>query len=243
MALQFPSDNTRWVGYIRFQPLDHDDNEVGQIIELPLPPTLNLSDGITYENVDLGMAGQAAEALANSELQDLAKKYGARYTDADGNVDFAQMGSDIVAKIGVSGARLANGKVPNPDTRTMFKQPNLRSVAFTFKLIPTTSKEPKTIREIVKEFRTHMYPEKDGEGPNIFYRFPHKFQIEMFLGADAKTKIPPDFKPMYLTQCTVSYGGGVLAKQNSDHWFAETDIQLNFTEAVTLVSGDVKDGY
>lgn len=88
-----------------------------------------------------------------------------------------------------------------------------------------------------------MYPSKDGEGPNIFYAFPDKFKIEMFLGADAQTIVPPFFHFMYLTTANVSYGGGVLAKQNSKHWFAETDLQLSFTEEKTLMQSDIEAGW
>ena len=240
----FPEDNTRRVGFIRFKAYTHDGVPVGQAVELPLPPTLTFNDTITYENFDQGISGQIIEAAATGNLEELAELYGQRYNPDDtAQAKLNQLASDIVAKVGSNASRLANGKAPNPDTRSMFKQPNMRSVGFTFKLIPLSSGEPELIKDIIKEFRTHMYPEKDGEGPNIFYRFPDKYKIEMFLGATEKTKIPPKFHFMYLTGLNVSYGGGVLAKQNSNHWFAETDLQLSFTEEKTLLQSDIRKGW
>lgn len=245
MTIKFPEDDTRRVGFIRFTPVKHDGTPAGEDIELPLPPTVTFNDAITYENFDQGMGGQIIEAFAKGELKDLAGEYAARY-NVDGNTamdNLNQLASDVLTKIGSNAGRLAKGKTPNPDTRSLFKQPNLRSVGFTFKMIPLSSTEPSTIKQIVKKFRKHMYPSKDGEGPNIFYAFPDKFKIEMFLGADAQTIVPPFFHFMYLTTANVSYGGGVLAKQNSKHWFAETDLQLSFTEEKTLMQSDIEAGW
>jgi hypothetical protein len=242
----FPEDNSRRVGFIRFRPYKHDGSPAGgEAIELPLPPTLTFNDQITYENFDQGMAGQVIEAAASGNLEELAKLYGQRYNpdDANGAAKLDLLASDIINKIGSNAARLANGKAPNPDTRSMFKQPNMRSVGFTFKLVPLSSSEPELIKDIIKKFRKHMYPEKDGDGPNIFYRFPDKFKIQIFLGATEKTEVPPKFHFMYLTGLSVSYGGGVLAKQDSKHWFAETDLQLSFTEEKTLLQSDVEAGW
>jgi hypothetical protein len=242
MTMKFPDDDTRRAGFIRFTPHTHAGAPAGEDIELPLPPTLTLNDNITYENFDRGMTGQIVAAAAGGDLEELANLYGERYSDGE-SVNFERMKEDIIAKIGSNASRLEKGRAPNPDTRSMFKQPNLRSVGFNFKMIPTSSKEPDKIKDIIKAFRMHMYPSKDGEGPNIFYVFPNKFKIEMFLGADAQTEIPPNFHDMYLTSANVSYGGGVLAKQNSKHWFAETDLQLSFTESKTLVQSDIEGGF
>lgn len=244
MTIKFPKDDSRRPGFIRFTPVKHNGGYAGEDIELPLPPTVTFNDTITYENFDQGMTGQIIEAAATGNLEELAKLYGERYNPDDTTAaKLDQLASDIVTKIGSNAKRLASGKAPNPDTRSMFKQPNLRSIGFTFKFIPLSSDEPDTIKDIIKKFRTHMYPEKDGEGPNIFYRFPDKFKIEMFLGADAQTIVPPFFHFMYLTQASVSYGGGVLAKQNRNHWFAETDLQLSFTEEKTLLQRDITLGW
>lgn len=248
MTIKFPKDDTRRPGFIRFTPVKHDGGYAGEDIELPLPPTVTFNDNITYENFDQGMSGQIIEAFAKDGmdgLKELAGEYSKRY-NVDGNTamdNLNQLASDVLTKIGSNAGRLANGKTPNPDTRSLFKQPNLRSIGFTFKFIPLDPKEPETIKEIIQKFRRHMYPTKDGEGPNIFYRFPDKFKIEMFLGADAQTVIPPFFHFMYLTATSVSYGGGVLAKSNSNHWFAETDLQLSFTEEKTLLQSDILAGW
>jgi len=178
-------------------------------------------------------------------VKELAGEYAKRYggDEMSATDTLSQLASDVLNKIGSNASRLANGKTPNPDTRSLFKQPNLRSIGFTFKFVPLATDEPDTIKRIIKKFRKHMYPEKDGDGPNIFYRFPDKFKIEMFLGADAQTIVPPFFHHMYLTTANVSYGGGVLAKSNRNHWFAETDLALSFTEEKTLLQSDIELGW
>ena len=241
--LSFPEDITRRPGFIRFTPVKHDGGFAGDSIELPLPPTLTFNDTIVYENFDMGIGGQLLEAFAEGGMDEVVKQYKARYTDPGAMKGLEQLTSDVLTKIGSNAGRLAKGKTPNPDTRSLFKQPNLRSVGFTFKMVVTDPKEPNKIRQIVKRFRKHMYPTKDGDGPNIFYRFPDKFRIMMFLGHPAATIIPPFFHYMYLTTCNVSYGGGVVAKNNSNHWFAETDLQLSFTEEKTLMQNDIEAGW
>ena len=246
--LSFPEDITRRPGFIRFTPVKHDGGFAGDSIELPLPPVLTFNDTIVYENFDMGIGGQLIETFAQAGggqagLEAAREQYAARYTDEGLVAGASQLTSDILTKIGSNAGRLAKGKTPNPDTRSLFKQPNLRSVGFNFKMVVTDPKEPNKIRRIVKRFRKHMYPSKDGDGPNIFYRFPDKFRIMMFLGHPSATIIPPFFHYMYLTTCNVSYGGGVLASNNSNHWFAETDLQLSFTEEKTLMQNDIEAGW
>lgn len=247
-GLSFPADDTRRVGYIRFTPVAHDGGEPAnggaEEIQLPLPPTLTFNDTITYENFDQGMGGQVIEAFAKGGMdgvKGLAGQYAERYGGDEMTAmdTLGKLTSDILTKIGSNAGRLANGTTPNPDTRSLFKQPNMRSVGFTFKLIPLSTDEPQIIKDIIKKFRTHMYPRKDGDGPNIFYVFPDKFKIEIILGGRT---IPPEFHFMYLTTCNVSYGGSVLAKNDGNHWFAETDLQLSFTEEKTLLQDDIMSG-
>ena len=146
----------------------------------------------------------------------------------------------------IAGAfKSAAGVTSNPNTRVLFKSVGLREFAFAFKFIATSPKEATEIKEIIKLFRTELYPENinlpvAGSNISIGYRFPNKFQIEVeYNGEEIATKI----KPCYLRDVGVTYNNTAMA-MHSDGNFSEVEMTLSFQETRTLNRKDVEeDGF
>ena len=253
MPLHFPDDLSRWPGKVRFTPVDKDNNPLRQQVELPLPSGLQFADGMSYENADLNQTGLLLDKMIEGNM-DVFKN---RYTDdADMSKEGAQSGfqkmaSDIGVIAGGNQVRAIKQYTPNPNTTALFKQPNLRTFQFVFKLVPSYTKEVNEIEKIVRNFRQHMYPQFQGntEGDDLFYEFPHKFQIEMWLGNGTtvtQKPIEPKIDYCYLTAMNTTYNSGtnaVMSRRGSNLSFAETDISLTFLEAKAINSHMVQLGY
>lgn len=252
MALQFPSELSRWPGYVQFTPHNKFNAPIGQQIELPLPSGLQFADGMTYENADLNMVGNLLENMVNDNMS----AFEGRYTDdpegtENGRTGFQKLAADIGVKAGGNQVRALEKRTPNPNTTALFKQPNLRTFQFTFKLIPTQTGEVRTIENIIKEFRTHMYPVRDAvsDDDNLFYHFPQRFKIKMWLGngkSITAKPIEPKIDYCYLTAMNTVFNSStnaVMSRGGSNLSFAETDISLTFMETKALSSGKILAGY
>ena len=254
MALQFPRDLTMFPGVIRFSPYNKNNVPIGNQVELPLPSGLQFADGMTYENADLNMVGDLLATMASD--QTISDVYGDRYTSdpegtENGRSGFQKLAADIGVKAGGNQVRALEKRTPNPNTTALFKQPNLRTFQFAFKLIPTHPDEVRTIEKIIKEFRTHMYPQRDAtnEGDNLFYHFPQRFQIRMWLGNGntiTRKPVEPKIDYCYLTAMNTVFNSStnaVMSQYGSNLSFAETDISLTFMESKALASGRIRQGY
>ena len=234
---------------MEFSFVPHKNNSAGSggmKVILPLPPSVSLADGLDYETYNAGISGQVIEAAMkqaqSGDLTALMKATGDRYITADGNVDFGKLKNELTSKMGTQTMKNASGLRAHPDTRSIFKAPNLRTMQFDFKLVALQGSDSLLIKEIIKEFRKNAYPEKDGgeEDPNLFYRLPNLCKIKMYLGGMI---IPPRFKDMYITNVNVTYGGQVLSEYDANHWFSETNLSIGLTESETLTSQRVVEGY
>ena len=230
--------------------------EMGRQVSLYLPIGLQYRDNVAYDNMDLGGMGAAAEQGlisgrgAITSMIDGGMKTVAAGLKGAANKDVAKLGAvKLVSALPdeVTGAfKSAAGVTSNPNTRVLFKQVNLREFSFVFKFIPTSKKEADEVKEIVKLFRTELYPENivlplPGESAiSIGYRFPNKFQIDIeYKGKPIATKI----KPCYLRDVGVTYNNTAMS-MHSDGNFQETEMTLAFQESRTLNRKDVEeDGF
>lgn len=236
-----------------------DERRYERSVSLYLPTGLQFADKVDYENVDLGVTGGAvASGLAGGQgaIQSAAKSM----VDGVGsfiegfstaaNSDLARLAAVRTAsKFGdeTGNAVKSFARVTlNPNTRTLFKSVGIRSFSFSFKMIAESEREAREIREIIKFFRTELYPQKITLGENgdqsenfsLGYRFPNKFQIEMFYNdVPVATKILPCF----LDSFTTTYNGTSMS-MHRDGSFEEVDITMSFTEARTLSRKDIEEG-
>lgn len=225
-------------------------------ITLYLPQAVQIADGIQYDNVNLGvLGGSAANAMQEGAglATALASGIGSSIRSLTDAFKIDSLSSDTgrlaVTKVaskmgeGVGGAVSSNTLVAvNPNTRSLFKQVNLREFSFTFKMIPSNPKETQAIKDIIKSFRTNMYPEafniQDTDIP-AGYKFPAIFEIDLLYGSkELATRILPS----YLRSFNAVYNSsGMGFLEGGD--FSEVDISLSFVESATLTKQLVEQGY
>ena len=232
-------------------------SQIDKTVKLFTPVALQFRDNVAYDNADLGFGGGIGEAAGKSGkniLSSLIGGIGSTLTaglqgSAGGDLGKLAMTQVSVAKVAGEGANLAvkqaAGVTMNPNTRALFKSVALREFAFTFKFIATSEREAEEIEEIIKFFRTELYPEDilvdiGGVDASIGYRFPNKFNIAvMYDGKEIATKI----QPCFLRDISITYNPTNSA-MHSDGKFTEIDMTLAFTETSTLSRKKVEEeGY
>ena len=222
-------------------------------ISLYLPLGLAFRDNVTYENFDLGAAGASMEAglgFAESMVKGLGS-FVSQLTSGD-NGDLAKLaGVQLASQFGSYGAeaqaasKLAGGVTLNPNSRILFKQPNIREFTFAFKMIAKSKKEAREINEIIKLLRTELYPDEitanvGDASISLGYKFPNKFNIAFEYDGD---KIPglAKIKPCYLRDVSTTFNASQMA-MHEDGNFMEVDMTLSFQETKALVRKDVSEG-
>ena len=211
-------------------------------VSLYLPNTIQFTDGIEYSNVDLGARGGAVESALRSGKSVggvIAATLGGGF-DLTSMRELFETGLDTEAaqlllnrtlgKVGedVRGAiESSTGLTLNPNRRSLLRGVSLRRFRFTFKLIPTSEKESREIKSIIKFFRSEMYPEEIPVGPvAVGYKFPSKFHITMvYRGKRVATGILPCFLESFDTNYNPN-AMGMLRDGN----FPEIDISMSFIE-------------
>lgn len=244
MALEFPSDRRTYEGVIRFTIIrtNADGSESdGETCDLYLPVGVQIADRVEYENIGLGALGLLAG-------------------EGGTNVDFAP--SDVVQDQQTRGlilseitkkfsdragavARARTKTAPNPNTRALFKQVSLRSFQFSFKFIPTSESEANTIPQIIRFFRTEMYPLSiaGGEQGSLGYKFPNKFKIQFFYdNIELATKIAPAYLEAFVTNYNPTQQAFFKSGNGNPH-FSETDINMTLTEAQALDQAKILEGF
>ena len=241
--MEFPSDKTGYPGELRFTLVDF-AGVLGEEVSLYMPAGALFADRVEYENQNLAGLGIAAEdggggltgAVSDLLQDDEAAKFAAS--------EVVKMFSERAG----AAARARNKTAPNPNTRALFKQVSLRSFQFNFKLIPTNEGEAQSIKQIIKFFRTEMYPKSLGTGPSggsLGYKFPNRFEIQMFYDGK-ENDMAPKIAPSYLESFSASYnptGQTMLQTGGGTPYFAETDINLTFTESQALDQSKIAEGF
>ncbi len=230
-------------------------NALGRQVSLYIPAGLQFRDNVAYDNMQIGGMGAAAEAglqsgkgAVNALLEQTGKTLGSAFGGA-ANADVAKLATvKLMSRFPdeIAGAFRSAGQVTtNPNTRVLFKEVALREFAFAFKFIATSPKEAEEIKEIIKLFRTELYPENitvpiAGSEISVGYRFPNKFQINLeYDNEEIATRI----KPCYLRDVNVTYNNTAMA-MHSDGNFQEIEMSLSFQETRTLNRKDVEeDGF
>ena len=226
-------------------------------VTLYLPQAISFADQADYEsNVQLGAIGGSAESVINRGGSAGAAIAGAAR-------EGVSVLSDLVTgNSGASGAaaRLAATRISNtipgetagnvassvlrvavnPNKRTLFRSVNIREFSFQFKMIANSAREATEIDNIIKYFRTELYPSVVPGAEIVGYNFPNLFDIQMkYNNQPVATKI----QPSYLRNVTTTYNPSSMG------WHAngkpsEVDITLAFVEERTLNKSDVSDrGY
>jgi len=228
------------------------DGSKGGSCMLYMPSALQMQDGVSFDNVALGASGVAALQTVNdaqSTMQQAGEmlKATAGLTGISAILDAAKANKDVggvvMSKLsGLAGDRAgaiasnATQTAVNPNTRATFKTVNHREHSFQFKFLPRNVEEGREIENIVKFFRTELYPESIQVGDiSVGYKFPNKFAIQMLYNGK---QIGQRLLPAFLRSVSTTYNG-TSQSFYKDGKFSEIDLSLNFIEHVTMSRDDI----
>jgi hypothetical protein len=226
-----------------------------EVIDLYLPIGLQFRDNVTYENFDLGSIGAGMEAGLGF-AESMTKGVGSIIRGVMGGAateNVARLaGVQLASKFGSFSAeaaavqKLAGGVTLNPNTRVLFKQPNIRDFTFTFKFVAKSAKESEVVQNIIKTFRRELYPSSIdvplGDATiSLGYVFPKKFNIEFQYGGNPIPGLAK-IKPCYLRDVSTTYNSSQMG-MHSDGNFLEIDMTLSFQETSALTRADIEGGF
>lgn len=232
-----------------------------QKVTLYLPQAIQIQDAASYDtNVELGsLGGGVASAIAAKQNVGSALEAGAsrinsmvRSLTQDPRNISREEASLATARIAANtpslgfgatisqGIVAATGVTTNPNVRALFRSVPIRNFSFQFTLIPTSQKESIEIREIIKFFRTELYPvQLEAGGVAYGYKFPNRFIIRV---SYKNREIPGvKFLPVYLQSFNATYNPNGMGMHKDGGW-PEVGITMSFTEGKALNRADVEEG-
>lgn len=225
-----------------------------QNIFLPMPPSLSTSYGVQYQNAEVGLGGKAllstvtsaVEGIQNLSEGDAVNKLVSAgksiLTDLSNTSaeDIAKAAITTVARIAaesdspvIQGALSSQNIAANPYQAVFFQAPNFRTHGFSYTLFAKNEAETRTIKEIIRTFKSAMLP-SFGAG-SLFFNYPKVFEIEFrhneFL-FEIGTSVLTSFEVNYHGDNTPSYFDSTKAPTN-------VQITMSFQELNVLTSEDV----
>ena len=222
----------------------------GTSVELYLPLGIQYRDNVTYENFDIGSVGAAMEGglgFAESMMKGVGS-FVTNITGGGGN-DLARLAAiQLSGKAKGAAAelqavqKLSGGITLNPNSRVLFKQPNIREFAFAFKFVARSENEAKIIDQIIRFFRTELYPDEitanvGNTSVSLGYRFPNKFNIAFEYNGEEIRSLAK-IKDCYLRDVSTTFNPTTMAMHKGGY-FTEIDMNLSFQETRALVRKDV----
>ena len=226
---------------------------------------MQFNDNALYDNADLNSLGATSEALIQSGASALSSVIGAAsqgvgsiFDAITGNKQLTETALRVGAaraidlgsflNSGVANAlRLTNRTVINPNTRALFRGVNLREFTFQFKMIAESQQEAAIVEQIVKHFRTQMYPDTypvnigNNVSADLGFAFPNVFEITFKYKNGINERIPKiHFCYLRNVSTTINPTGGTFRRDGQPN---EIDLTLSFVEYRTLNKKDIKAGY
>jgi hypothetical protein len=232
----------------------------GAFCSLYMPGNLTFQDGVQYDEIPLGVIGASVESIINSgtpaaaavergvmaamgeSVNSISDFFKAGANDAGARYAALRIAKHLGGEQVYGGVSSALQTSINPNKRLLFKEVNLRDFNFSFKLIPSSKEEATEISNIVKFFRTELYPEDNVELTNGIiagHRFPNKFRITF---KHRKRDVAYKILDSHLVNISSAYnttGAGFFEDGN----FTELDVTLFFREATTLSKAKIQEGY
>lgn len=198
--LSFPSDQGKYWMALGFTEYAYSlsgtpvRSMVGQSIILPVPINLQDTDNIQYQ--EFSMVKQVGQALGNvlGTAGAIAQSTGKLSESVAGIL------GGVAGFIGdtAEAAGVATGYAVNTIQSLKFVQPSLKQHSFQWKLVPNTPAESKTIHEIIRKIKYHIYPSVTGAG--LAFRYPDL--INIYLYNQDRMYI---FKPAFVREFSVNY--------------------------------------
>lgn len=229
-------------------------------VTLHLPQAIQIQDGVSYNTAfELGVIGGGVESAllsnqnvgesvvksvssVNNMIRELARGNYSAISREEASLA-AQRVARNIPRIGTeatAGIASATGVTTNPNVRTIFQSVPIRNFSFSFNLVPTSKDEAQQIRDIVKFFRSELYPTQlDAGGVAYGYKFPNRFVIKVRYNLRDMPGVK--FLPVYLQSFVATYNPNGMG-MHKDGYFSEVQISMNFTESKALNKQEVEEG-
>ena len=233
---------------------------------LYLPPGFQVADIMRYEGAAVGAVGKImdqgidfftgargedASSFGDYTLEDLkevALTQAGTAAQAIGGLGAAKiggLGAGILAAVGMDSIgvaidatrakRMQTGM--NPQEFMLFKASNARQFSFTFNFLPKSGAESNAAIDIIKYFRTRMYPTVAAN--DLMYKFPEVFTIDFrSIEEDAIPKIAESA----LTNATITYNPNSMSYFKQGNRPVEIGLTLSFQELMPLTSENIEEG-
>ena len=232
-------------------------------IQLYMPPGVMIGDTVNYDTGGLGLGGAAAlQTLNNAEgvknsikaaLTETAKSLGGLFgMNRGGNMETARvamargvsMAGGVLSQDLQNAASLGLQVKVNPNTRSIFNGVNVRNFSFSYDFYPTSRFEQEQVLQIIKRFRSEVYPRTIPPTRNLAdafplgYKFPNLFEIQFRFGSNIIKHMP---QPLYsfLRGVTTNYNPTSMGFHEDGH-ATHISMSLNFQEFRTLNREDVE---
>ena len=274
-------DGTGNLGYNTASQYENYEKNFGKLqketAELYLPMNIQQMENVSVGPEALGLVGGTINSVIMGGDGGLTNIAAAGIKGVFGNViDFVagnageELGSLVANKIASLastqaglGVQQATRIQVSPNTRSIFKQVNIREWSFSFQLIPTSEKEAIEIENIIDFFRLHQLPEELGtaNGISMAYRFPNLMKINAYyydveaddevenfdpeLTDEGKYKTPivvpiiTRFLPAYLQSVDVTYNTQSMSFHRGGK-FHDATMNLKFIEYRPLNKQDIR---
>jgi len=207
-----------------------------ETINLYVPSGLTISDGASYQGVDMSKVTIAEQKAAGNNL-----------SDADleilGLKGLEQV-SDVFGEFN-AGAMLRDGIAINPNQEMAFESMNIRTFQMAWNMVPETANDAIRIIAIANFFRKYMYPKRKGQ---FALEYPPLFRIQFYIG-EKESIFLPVFYDSYVTGLSVNFGqqeGGMiyLPKDQTglsvdEYIGTNMQISVDFQESKMLTREDV----
>jgi len=226
-------------------------------VSLFLPMNVQQMENVAVGPENLGPVGGAVSAaimggsgsLASIASSALAGGLGGIGDLMAGNVsgEFGSLlANRLVSKLNTSaglGVTNATRIQVSPNTRSIFKQVNIREWSFTFQMIPTSEEESIEIENIIDFFRMEQLPVELGAGDtgvSLAYRFPNLMTIEATYTSEDGRILPiiTRFLPAYLQAVDVTYNTTAMSFYDNGKYHDAT-MSLKFIEYRPLNKHDI----
>lgn len=235
---------------VRFQAMERTAPIADGLIHLPFPSTLSISDGATYNEVQLGALGalkDPAEALAQGDVikakDDILNKVKNLTWSGIGKY-VATAGSQMLPQEGKELFAISTKRIINPNTNMSFQSNTVRTYSFSFTLVARDPSDSNQIRDIHKAFRKYIYAKSTENAENVLLDYPPVWSIsfhDVINGTKSEENkwIPPP-APSYLTTLQTDFNpsGPIFRPDGSP---MEITLSLQFTETRALTRTEIEE--
>jgi hypothetical protein len=201
-----------------------------------IPIGVSVADSLQYSSFEEGLIGGAiarfAEGNEGAMVDSLQAIAGTGRDLAEGGLRrSASLAGENVRAIVDRNA----GRVVNPREFMLFKAPSLRSFSFSFRFVPESETEARSIPEIIRFFRSAAYP---GIATRLDYTVPQAFSIN-FRNTSSMIRIPQ----VACTSISTSYNPTSISYLREDKMPSEITMELGFQELTALTRENIEEGF